>query len=75
MTYTPIYLRFLDEAEAAARLADYTPVARDDVGSVVQDDVPQPGWHVNLMVEGALPWALQPFVVTPAAPYRRFAGY
>ena len=31
------------------------------------------GYHVNIILEGALPEALQEFVVTPSSPYRVFA--
>jgi hypothetical protein len=31
------------------------------------------GYHVNIILEGALPEALQEFVVTPLSPYRVFA--
>jgi len=31
------------------------------------------GWHVNIILEGALPEALQEFIVTPQKPYRVFA--
>jgi hypothetical protein len=31
------------------------------------------GWHINIILEGALPEALQEFIVTPQKPYRVFA--
>lgn len=74
-----IYLRFADEPQALAALADQTPLARDDVGTVWRDDAGTPialdGWHVNLIVEGNTPESLAPFVVAPVNPMRRFAGY
>lgn len=31
------------------------------------------GWHVNIIMTGELPTALQEFIVTPTNPYRVFA--
>ena len=76
--YMPCYLRFASQAEAEAVLSGVDLAARDDVGEILPDeDHPSPldGWHVNIIVDGDLPDALAPFVVTPATPLRRFAGY
>ena len=76
--YTAHYLRFSSRAEADGALDGLDLAARDDVGEILPDeDNPSPpeGWHVNIIVDGDLPDALPPFVVTPATPLRRFAGY
>jgi len=70
-----IYLRFPDQAAADAALTDVQTLARDDVGELIADEVPLPGWHVNLIVSDELPLPLQEFQVTPASPLRRFAGF
>lgn len=78
MNDTAHYLRFSSQAEADAALVGLDLAARDDVGEFLPDeDHPSPpsGWHVNVIVDGALPDALAPFVVTPSTPQRRFAGY
>jgi hypothetical protein len=71
-----VYLRFADQAAADAAMSTYEPLARDDVGTVFDDGVPESGYHVNLVVEdGPLPDAVQPFEVFPTTPMRRFAGF
>lgn len=77
----PAYLKFADEAEAAKVLDGLDLAARDDVGVIyppmADDKQPEPldGWHVNVMLEGDVPESLQPYVVTPDTPARRFAGW
>jgi len=39
---------------------------------VVSEPTKKDGWHINVILQGALPEALEEFVVTPANPYRVF---
>jgi hypothetical protein len=41
--------------------------------TVITPPTKMEGYHVNIILEGALPEALQEFVVTPSSPYRVFA--
>lgn len=78
MNYLAHYLRFAAQSEADAVLQGIDLAARDDVGELQADDgrpTPPSGWHVNIITDGELPAALSPYVVTPATPQRRFAGY
>jgi hypothetical protein len=79
-----LYLRFADEAEATALLADY-PGSIDIIGIIykptgeviktdegeVPEMAPIPGWHVN--TRGPMPKALLPFSVIPEHPVRVWA--
>ena len=42
--------------------------------SVISEPTKKDGWHVNIILAGPLPSALNPFVVTPQNPRRKFAG-
>jgi len=45
----------------------------DGMPIVVSEPTKKDGWHINVILQGALPEALEEFVVTPANPYRVFA--
>lgn len=78
MIYAAHYLRFASQAEADAVLEGADLAARDDVGELQVDEehpTPPSGWHVNVIIDSELSVALSPYVVTPATPQRRFAGY
>ena len=78
MSYAAHYLRFASQAEADQVLDGVDLAARDDVGEPQPDEehpTPPSGWHVNVIIDGDVPEVLQPYVVTPATPARRFAGY
>jgi len=45
----------------------------DGMPVVVSEPTKKDGWHINVILQGALPEALEEFVVTPANPYRVFA--
>ena len=79
-----LYLKFSDEAEATAALADY-PGSIDIIGIIykptgeviktdegeVAEMAPLAGWHVN--TRGPMPEALLPFSVIPEHPVRVWA--
>ena len=44
-----------------------------DTGAVITPPTPIPGWHVNYKAD-TLPSNFSAYVVTPAPPYRKFAG-
>jgi len=44
----------------------------DGMPVVVSEPTKKDGWHINVILQGALPEALEEFVVTPANPYRVF---
>jgi hypothetical protein len=46
--------------------------AIDEVGTIVKDDIPRSGWHVNYA--GEPPDAWQQYLVTPEHPARVFFG-
>jgi hypothetical protein len=41
--------------------------------TVITPPTKMEGYHVNIILEGSLPEALQEFIVTPNSPYRVFA--
>ena len=43
--------------------------------SVISEPTKKDGWHVNVILASDLPEELQEFVVEPATPNRRFAGF
>ena len=43
--------------------------------TVVSEPTKKDGWHVNIIIASDLPEELQEFVVEPATPNRRFAGF
>ena len=42
--------------------------------TVISEPTKKDGWHVNIILAGPFPSALNPFVVTPQNPRRKFAG-
>ena len=93
-----LYLKFADEAEAIAVLADYRGTddagkaiwrtgshehALDVVGTIykptgeIVEEVPVmaplAGFHVNMILMGAMPAALEAYSVIPSSPSRVFA--
>ena len=48
-------------------------VYNEETGETITPQTKMEGYHVNIILEGALPEALQEFVVTPNSPYRVFA--
>jgi len=42
--------------------------------TVISEPTKKDGWHVNIILAGPFPSTLNPFVVTPQNPRRKFAG-
>jgi hypothetical protein len=42
---------------------------------VISEPTKVDGWHVNVILAGPLPPALEGYVVVPSTPNRRFAGF
>lgn len=45
----------------------------EETMEVITPPTKMDGWHVNIILQGALPQSLQEFIVTPSSPYRVFA--
>ena len=43
--------------------------------AVVSPPTLKEGWHVNLVLAGPLPEPLEPYMVSPATPSRKFGGF
>ena len=48
-------------------------ISEDGTVTIISPATKLDGWHVNIILEGELPEALQPYVITPQNPYRVFA--
>ena len=45
----------------------------EETMEVITPPTKMDGWHVNIILSGAIPNALKEFIVTPSSPYRVFA--
>ena len=59
--------KFPDEATAVSLLQGIVNV--DIIGTIIQNDIPQQGWHVNVRSPVELPELVQ-YLVTPLTPIR-----